>query len=281
MAAQNLREAADAVERHLDAAAKLEVDDEEAAGWRAAANAVYLPFDSHLRVHPQADGFTAHQVWNFRDTKEDQYPLLLSFPYFDLYRQQVVKQADLVLALHLQGEHFDADQKDRDFVYYERLTVRDSSLSAPTQAVVAAELGYLDLAYDYLAEAAMVDLEDRQRNTRDGVHIAALAGGWTALVAGFGGFRAKGGELRFSPRVPVQLARIGFRICYRGRRVRVEATRDQATYRLESGDPLEVFHHGEPFRLEGDPVRMDVPPQPDKSRPSQPAGRSPRRRHGT
>jgi alpha,alpha-trehalose phosphorylase len=153
-------------------------------------------------VHPQAEGFTRHQVWDFAGTSAGQYPLMLHFPYFDLYRKQVVKQADLVLAMHLCGSAFTAEQKARNFEYYERLTVRDSSLSACTQATIAAEVGHLDLAFDYLGEAALMDLHDLEHNTRDGVHIASLAGTWAALVSGFGGFRDLDGTFSFTPRLP-------------------------------------------------------------------------------
>ena len=131
-----------------------------------------------------------------------QYPLLLHVPYFDLYRKQVVKQADLVLALHARGDAFTAEEKARDFAYYEALTVRDSSLSACTQAVIAAEVGHLELAYDYFGEAALMDLHDLEHNTLDGVHIASLAGAWIAAVAGFGGMRDHDGKLTFAPRLP-------------------------------------------------------------------------------
>ena len=161
---------------------------------------------------PQAEGFTAHQVWDFEATGPEQYPLLLHFPYFDLYRKQVVKQADLVLAMHLCGDAFTAEEKARDFAYYEPLTVRDSSLSACTQAVIAAEVGHLELAYDYFAEAALMDLDDLEHNTRDGIHIASLAGTWIAAVAGFGGMRDHDGQLSFSPRLPGALTRLTFRL---------------------------------------------------------------------
>src|SRR5205823_14868873 len=107
--------------------------------------------------------------------------------------KQVVKQADLVLAMHMCGDAFSDEEKARNFAYYEPLTVRDSSLSASTQAVLAAEVGQLQLAYDYLSEAALMDLDDLEHNTRDGLHIASLAGAWTALVAGFGGMRLHDG----------------------------------------------------------------------------------------
>ncbi len=135
MAERNLREAFEAVKRHPQRAAELGVDDEEAAAWRDAAQAMLIPYDEELGVHPQAEAFTEHEIWDFDATAPEQYPLLLHFPYFDLYRKQVVKQADLVLALHLRGDVFSDEEKARDFAYYERLTVRDSSLSACTQAV--------------------------------------------------------------------------------------------------------------------------------------------------
>ena len=188
------------------------------ADWRDAAEAMYLPYDEALGVHPQAEGFTGHQVWDFAATTPEQYPLLLHFPYFDLYRKQVVKQADLVLAMHRRGDAFTAEQKARNFAYYERLTVRDSSLSACTQAVIAAEVGHLGWPYDYLAEAALMDLDDLEHNTRDGLHMAALAGSWIALVAGLAGMRDRDGILSFAPRLPDELTRLAFKISLRHRR---------------------------------------------------------------
>src|SRR5262249_45749002 len=121
---------------------------------------------------------TSDPVADLEATSAHTSPLLLHFSYFDLYRRQVVKQADLVLALHWRGDAFTDEEKARDFDYYEALTVRDSSLSASTQAVIAAEVGHLDLAYDYFGEAALMDLHDLEHNPRDGVHIASLAGPW-------------------------------------------------------------------------------------------------------
>ena len=153
MAQRNLRAAADAVERAPGKAKRLGCSGEEIAAWRLAADGIAVPYDERLEIHPQAADFTRHAMWNFAATV-DRYPLLLHFPYFDLYRKQVVKQADLVLALHLRGDAFTPEEKARNFAYYEAITVRDSSLSACTQAVIAAETGHLDLAYDYFAEAA-------------------------------------------------------------------------------------------------------------------------------
>src|SRR5207302_707342 len=155
-------------------------------------------------------------------------PLLLHFPYFDLYRKQVIKQADLVLAMQLCTDEFTLEQKARNFAYYEPLTVRDSSLSANTQAVIAAEVGQLELAYDYLAEAAFMDLKDLQHNTRNGLHIASLAGTWTALVAGFGGMRQHDGTISFAPQLPEAITHLIFHVTSRSRLIRVEVATTQA-----------------------------------------------------
>jgi alpha,alpha-trehalose phosphorylase len=279
MAQRNLLAAAEAAERHAKSAERLGVDESEIAAWRRAADAMVVPWDEVLGVHPQSEGFTHHQEWDFEATRPEDYPLLLHFPYFDLYRKQVIKQADLVLALLLRGDAFTDEEKARNFEYYERRTVRDSSLSACTQAVLAAEIGHIELAYDYFGEAALMDLHDLEHNTRDGLHIASLAGAWIAAVAGFGGMRDHGGELAFGPRLPKDLGRLSFRLLYRDRLLEVEVRDDTASYTLLAGEPLEVKHFGKPLRLSLDnPVSREVPAPPERERPSQPPGREPRKR---
>jgi alpha,alpha-trehalose phosphorylase len=277
MAQQNLSYAADLATRLPTEAETLGVTTEEAASWRDAANAMYIPFDERLGVHPQHEGFTEYARWDFKNTPEDKYPLLLHFPYFQLYRKQVVKQADLVLAMYLRSEAFTAEQKARNFAYYEPLTVRDSSLSACTQAVIAAEVGQLDLAHDYLAEAALMDLRDVEHNTADGVHMASLAGAWMALVAGFGGMRAGVGSepLAFSPRLPGGISELKFRLRYRGRKLRVTIGMERAKYELLEGDPMPVTHHGKEFQLGKRATEHDIPSVTAGPRPEQPPGRAP------
>lgn len=277
VAARNLEAAAWTAERHPDAAAALGVDEAEIAGWRDAAAAVAIPYDADLGVHPQAEGFTLQRAWEF--DRDDAYPLLLHVPYYLLYSSQVVKQADLVLALYVGSERFTPAEKARDFAFYEAITVRDSSLSAPIQAIMAAETGHLDLALDYAAETVLGDLHDLNGNTSDGVHLAALAGGWMALVAGFGGMRDHGEELSFSPRLPGGLGRLAFRIQQRGCSLRVEIGPGEVRYELLAGDAMRLRHHGEQIEVTAAaPVVLPIPPAPEVQPVRQPPGRAPRRR---
>jgi alpha,alpha-trehalose phosphorylase len=279
MAARNLRSAAEAAHRHPDVAGKLEIEAEEIDSWRDACERIHVPYNEDLEVHEQASGFTRHERWDFEATGADEYPLLLHFPYFQLYRRQVVKQADLVLALYACGDRFTAEEKARDFDYYEPLTVRDSSLSACTQAIVAAEVGHLDLAFAYLGEAALMDLEDLEHNTRDGLHIASLAGAWLAVVAGFGGLRDHDERLAFAPRLPQALQRISFRLATGRARLLVEVEPERARYTLREAESLDIVHHGREVRVSAEePLELDIPELRAGQAPGQPPGREPARR---
>ncbi|GIG59786.1 glycosyl hydrolase [Longispora fulva] len=279
LARQNLLAAADGATGHPDRAAELGIEGAEADDWRAAADAMTIPYDEALGIHPQSERFTDHEIFDFAAFTAKRYPLLLHVPYFDLYRKQVVKQADLVLAMHLFPDDFTPEQKARNFAYYERLTVRDSSLSACTQAVMAAETGHLDLAYDYLGEAALMDLDDLEHNTRDGLHMASLAGSWIALVAGFGGLRQNGPTPCFTPRLPAGLTGLAFTLSLGERRLHVEVGHEAATYTLRAGESMEFRHNGEAYVLSPDaPRTLPVEARPSLRSPGQPAGRAPARR---
>lgn len=277
-AQKNLRGAAAAARRHSDVASELEIADDEIARWELAASSMAVPFDAERGVHPQSAGFTDLEPWDFESTTPDEYLLHDHFPYFDLYRKQVVKQADLVLALFFSHEAFTAEQKARAFDYYEAVTVRDSSLSAAAQAVVAAEVGHLDLALDYLAEVATLDFDDLHGNTGQGLHVAALAGVWTAITAGFGGMRDSDSGMRFCPRLPPEIDRLEFGVRIHGCILRVDVGQAEVTYRLASGDPLTITHYDEQVTLDAEhPVTRGIPPLQSRGpQPRQPRGRAPR-----
>lgn len=276
MAARNLKGAADAAERHPEAAKKLGVSPEEPGHWRHAAENIHIPYDTDRKIHPQADNFTHHEVWPFDEMKPADYPLLLHYPYFDLYRKQVVKQADLVMSLYTNGNYFTPDEKARNFAYYEAITVRDSSLSAATQGIIAAETGHLQLAYEYLQETVYVDLHNLAHNTSDGLHLAASAGGWMGLVAGFGGFRDYNELPCFAPRLPDQLKRLAFKLRIRGNTLLVDIDHEEVSYSLEQGEGLRVTHYGEEIAvLPEQPTVRKIEPIEVPEPVTQPKGRAP------
>jgi alpha,alpha-trehalose phosphorylase len=241
------RESPDALE---SLARAIDLQDHEPASWRRAAEAMYLPVDERHGVHPQDDGFLDRPIWTFASAPGDDRPLLLQYHPLTLYRYQVCKQPSVVLADVLAGEDIPAEQKRRDFDYYEPLTVHDSSLSASTWSILAAELGLLEPALEYFREGARLDLDDLHGNAGHGAHMAAMAGAWLSLVWGLGGLRvASDGALRLRPVIPPAWKGYHFTVQWRGRRIRLAVTATQVRYELQSGGDITVWHNGTPVTL--------------------------------
>ncbi|WP_309065437.1 glycoside hydrolase family 65 protein [Microbacterium sp.] len=256
MARYNLRYAASVVrEMAVDDPAAYEalvdrtgLDEGEADAWERAAEAMHIPFSESLGIHPQDSLFLEREVWDLEGTPREQRPLLLHFHPLVIYRFQVLKQADVVLALFLQGNHFTAEEKLADFQYYDPLTTGDSTLSAVVQSIMAAEVGYQELAQEYFEQAIFVDLGDLHHNAADGVHVASAGGVWTALVCGFGGMRDYHGELSFDPRLPVDWPELSYPLQWQGSSLYVTVNRDRLRVEVRSGDPVEFTVRGETFR---------------------------------
>ncbi|MEZ5383296.1 MAG: glycosyl hydrolase family 65 protein [Microthrixaceae bacterium] len=246
MARFNLRRAAEAMEviREEDPEAYQRLQrvvglrDEEVEEWRAAEAAMFIPYDEELGVHPQDDAFLDKEVWDLPDTPAEKRPLLLHYHPLVIYRHQVLKQADVVLAMFLQGEYFTREEKRRNFEYYDPITTGDSSLSACAQAILAAEVGYGALAEEYFNRALFVDLADLQGNACDGVHVASTGGVWTTLVQGFAGMRDVWGVMAFDPRLPRGWTHLGFTLHRLGCRLRVDLEPHSITLTLAEGGPV-------------------------------------------
>jgi len=243
-------------------AGRIGLADGEVAEWRRAADRMRIPRDAGLGIHTQDDSFLARAAWDFAGTPASKYPLLLHYHPLVIYRHQVLKQPDVVLAQVLLGSQFSRAEKKRNFDYYDPLTTGDSSLSPCIQSVAAAELGYADRAYAYFMRTARMDLDDVNGNVSHGVHAAAMAGSWVSLVYGFGGLRDDDGRISFAPRLPVAWSRLCFRLLFGDALLQVTLTGHAATYELLAGDALEVRHFGQPLRVvSGEPVVIDLDPR--------------------
>jgi alpha,alpha-trehalose phosphorylase len=233
----------------------------EAESWERAAAAMHVPFDEQRGIHPQDDTFLNREVWDLAATPRGKFPLLLHYHPLVIYRHQVLKQSDIVLAMFLLGNEFSEEQKRRNFEYYDPLTTGDSSLSACVQSIIAAEIGKHREALEYFEYALLMDLGNVAGNVSDGVHIASAAGVWSSLVFGFGGVRDFGGRLSFAPRLPRAWTELAFSLRFCDRQIRVQLTHEEARYLLDEGAPLEVTIGGEPHLLSpGTAVAIKLPP---------------------
>jgi alpha,alpha-trehalose phosphorylase len=258
MARENLRYAAQSVEALRSTTPdvynalvhKTALEPSEVEAWRRAAENMYAPYDEKLKIIPQDDDFLDREPWDFQNTPPDHYPLLLFYHPLNIYRKQVIKQADVVLAMFLLGHAFSLEAKQRNFEFYDPLTTGDSSLSSCIEAIIAAQIGDMDKAFRYGMAALLMDLADVGGNVKDGCHIASMGGTWMMLTYGFGGMRDDDGTLSFSPRrAPEENAILRFPLTYRGQVLDVEIGPETVQYSLREGERLVIHHEKEEIQL--------------------------------
>ena len=257
MARENLRYAAATVEELRDERPglfaalvdKTGLELPEVDEWKQAADRMYIPFDERLGIHPQDDTFLERKPWDFANTPADKYPLLLHHHPLVIYRHQVIKQADIVLAMFLLGHEFSLEQKKRNFDFYDPLTTGDSSLSVSIQSIIAFEIGYVEKAREYARYAALMDLADVGGNVKNGAHIASIGGTWMAIVYGVAGMRDTNGRISFNPMLPERIKRCRFSLTIRGQELVVDVTKETVTYLLQGGSTLTVSHQGKELEL--------------------------------
>ena len=246
---------------HAALVSRIGLDADEAAAWQRAADAMYLAEDAKLGIFAQDDGFLDKpRLTSAQMHDRALRPLLLHWHPLTIYRHQVCKQADTLLALMLAGEDVDIAAKRRNFDYYEGVTVHDSTLSASTFAVLAAETGHEEQAYRYFLDTLRVDLDDLHGNAAHGLHTAAMAGSWLALSWGFGGLRVHDGQPALAPQLPHTWRGYRFGLRWRGAQLRVKVDAAGVRYALLEGDTLDFLHRGQPQRLrQGEVLQFEHP----------------------
>ncbi len=232
-------------------AEKIDLDQKELQAWKQAADDMFIPFDGDLQIHPQDDGFLDKEPWDFAGTPSERYPLLLHYHPLVIYRYQVCKQPDVILAHFLLNDRFSLDQKCRDYNYYEPITTHDSSLSPSIFGVMASELGFYEDARWFFDLSARLDLDNCLKDTHFGVHMANMAGSWMNLVYGFAGMRTTGGSLSFKPYLPEGWKGYRFGVRFKGSRLKVEIKGREAVYSLSDGEPLSFQHRDKEIFLAG------------------------------
>jgi len=258
MARENLRYAAETVESlrtnkpdvYKALVHKTGLEPSEVEAWKRAADSMYVPYDEKRGIYPQDDSFLDREPWDFRNTPPDRYPLLLFYHPLDIYRKQVIKQADVLLAMFLLGDAFSLEAKQRNFAFYDPLTTGDSSLSSCIEAIIAAQIGDLEKTTEYGMAALLMDLADVGGNVKDGCHIASMGGTWMMLTYGFGGMQDHDGTLSFWPRrAPEENAILRFPLTYRGQMLEVEIGPETVQYSLREGERLVIRHETEEIQL--------------------------------
>jgi alpha,alpha-trehalose phosphorylase len=228
---------------------KIQIKESEIELFQRAADCMYLPYDEKLKINPQDDSFLQKKPWDLASIPKDKFPLLLHYHPLHLYRHQICKQADTVMAHFILEDAQSPETILNSFNYYEKITTHDSSLSRCIFSIVAARLGMVDKAYDYFRHTVRLDLDNLHRNTPDGIHTANMGGSYMAVVYGFGGFRLKESGFYFAPVLPAAWTAYRFKLRLEGSRIAVQVKEHECVFRLESGPAIKIFVYGQEYRL--------------------------------
>ena len=229
--------------------AALAVTDEEKQHWQAIIAHMYYPTDDQLGIFVQQDNFLDKDLRPASTIPVDQRPINQHWSWDRILRSPFIKQADVLQGLYFLNDHFTKAEKERNFDFYEPLTVHESSLSPSIHAILAAELGKMDKATDLYARTARLDLDDYNHDTQDGLHITSMSGSWLAIVQGFAGMRYDHDQLRFHPQLPKNWQRYQFKLNYRGRLLAVDVGK-QAKISILAGTALDIVVDDKPLHLE-------------------------------
>ncbi len=236
-------------EGKLFSADRIGLTEVEIKEFEKAADAMFLPYDETLGINPQDDSFLDKKVWDIDNTPKDQFPLLLHYHPLHLYRHQVCKQADTVLAHFIFEDAQSMETIRKSFEYYEKCTTHDSSLSTCIFSIMASKLGQEEKAYDYFGDSAKLDLFNTHKNTKDGIHTANMGGTFMAIVYGFSGLRIKESGIYFAPAIPKQWEGYQFQINYEDSQIKVEVNSEESVFTLVQGSMKTIHVYGNSYNL--------------------------------
>ena len=232
-----------------DKTAELGLTSEERAKWHEIADNMYLPEDKELGIFVQHDTFLDKDLTPVKDLPQDQLPLNQHWSWDHILRSPYIKQADVLQGIYYFVERFTQEQKERNFDFYEPLTVHESSLSPSIHAILAADLHKEDKAFEMYSRTARLDLDNYNNDTNDGLHITSMTGSWLAIVQGFAGMRVIDDELQFAPFLPKEWTGYKFRINFRGRLLSISVSQEGTQIDLLKGDDLTIKLNGKDLKL--------------------------------
>lgn len=224
-------------------------ESEETQHWADIIEKMYLPKKANSKVFLQQDGFLDKELVPVAELPEADRPINQKWSWDRILRSVYIKQADTLQGIYLFEDHFDLETIKENFDFYEPFTVHESSLSPCVHVVIAALLGYEEKAYEMYLRTSRLDLDDYNHEAYQGLHITSMAGTWMSVVEGFGGYRVKNGVQHFNTMIPKQWKSYSFSVMFKGRRMKVEVSKDETVVKLLEGDAITVFVNGQEVTL--------------------------------
>lgn len=229
---------------------KVKLDDAEIAGWKQVADNMYFPYSEEHEVYLQQDGFLDKELVPVSELDKSQRPINQKWSWDRILRSCYIKQADVLQGFYFFEDHFTKEELEKHFDFYEPFTVHESSLSPCVHSIQAAVLGRMEQAYNFYLRTSRLDLDDYNKEVKEGCHITSMAGTWMSIVEGFGGMRVKNDTLHFEPRIPQQWKAYSFKINFRNQVLMVSVHPGETKFSLEGERQLTVYVNGKAVTVE-------------------------------
>ncbi len=227
----------------------VKITEAEQAHWQEIVENMYYPFDEELGVFVQHDTFLDKDLMPRTALTPADLPLNQHWSWDRILRSCFIKQADVLQGIYFFGERFSRAEKERNFLFYEPMTVHESSLSPSVHAILAAELGMEEKAVEMYQRTARLDLDNYNNDTEDGLHITSMTGSWLAIVQGFAQMKTAGETLSFAPFLPSTWSCYAFHVNYRERLLYVTVDKENVRLQLVTGAELPLTLYGNKFIL--------------------------------
>jgi maltose phosphorylase len=208
--------------------------------WRRMADKMFIPYGAETGLYEQHEGFFNLPHIDVDAIPVEDFPLYHHWSYDRIYRNDMIKQPDVLMFMFLYNQSFSLDEKRANYDYYEPRCIHESSLSPSVHSIFASELGRHQEAFDFFRFATRIDLDNYNRNTHEGIHTTSIAAAWMNIVYGFGGMRSDGEMLSFNPSIPAHWKSYSFQVTYHGSIIRVEVSQNGAVIRVIDGEPVTV-----------------------------------------
>lgn len=235
---------------------KTSLKEDETARWKEIADNMYMP-KTEDGLFEQHDGYFNLPHTDINSIPVSEFPLYEHWSYDRIYRTDMIKQPDVLMMLYLYNSSFSAEVKRVNYDFYCERTIHESSLSPAIHSILAAELGKTDEAVDFFGYATRLDLDNYNRNTREGLHITSIAMAWANIVYGFAGMRSDGELLKFAPLMPKRWKRLSFSVMYKGRVIKIRMDNEKTAFLLAQGKPLPLIIYDKEYTLGKDELLIE------------------------
>lgn len=230
---------------------KYGLDEKELEYWKEISDKMFIPYDENRMIYEQHEGFFQLPHVDVNKIPTSEFPLYHHWSYDRIYRNDMIKQPDVLMFLFLYNDRFTSEVIQKNYEYYTPRCIHESSLSPSVHSILASQIGKDEEAYDFFGFATRMDLDNYNRNTHEGLHTTSIAAAWMNIVYGFGGMRSDGELIKFAPSIPAKWTGYSFCVSYGGDTIKIVTDRSHASFKTLNGAKIKVLIYNKEYIIDG------------------------------